>query len=107
MGSRGPGGGRAFGASGEVTAVTGDGFTVKATTPGSDDTTTVSVTVTGDTTVTTTKNAAATALKVGKCVTASGDTDDTGAVTADRISVTDPVDGECTGGFMRGNGGGQ
>lgn len=108
LGSGGPGGGRRmFGTAGKVTAVTDDGFTVKETTPGSDDTTDVTVTVTGDTTVTTTKNAAASVLEVGKCVSATGDSDDTGAVTADRISVTDPVDGECTGGFVRRRGASQ
>lgn len=100
--------GRAFGTAGEVTATTGSGFTVKARTPGSDgsmSTTSVVVTVTAATEVVATKRATATALKVGTCVTASGRTDDTGAVTADRISVSDAVNGECTSGFVRRDGG--
>src|SRR6478752_1999428 len=64
------GGGRGFGTVGEVTAVSGTGFTVSATQPGADDA--------------------------------------TGAVAATTISVSQPVDGECTGGFgMGGMGGGR
>ncbi|MEX0426387.1 hypothetical protein AB3X52_02060 [Nocardioides sp. DS6] len=103
--SGGPSGGRMFGTSGKVTAVTADGFTVAAVTPGSTDTTRVSVKVGSSATVTATKSATASALKVGKCVSATGQTDDTGAVTASRISLSDPVDGECTGGFMGRSGG--
>jgi hypothetical protein len=111
MPSGAPGGMRSggFGTAGEVTAVSADGFTVSATTPGSDETTEVTVTVDGATTYTTTAAAKASAVTVGACVTARGDSDDTGAVTADTISVSQPVDGECTGGFamgMRGQGGG-
>jgi hypothetical protein len=104
FGSGGPGGGRsfAFGANGKVTAVSATGFTVASQFPGASsqaprDTT---VTVSGSTTYTTTKPGTAAALKVGKCVTATGASDDTGAVTADRLVVSDPVDGACTGGFM-------
>jgi Domain of unknown function (DUF5666) len=86
---------------GEVTAVTADGFTVSSTRPGEDDATTVEVTVSADTTYTKNADADSTALKVGRCVNASGDTDGTGAVTADRISVSDATDGQCTGGFVR------
>jgi hypothetical protein len=91
-----------FGANGKVTAVSATGFTVASQFPGTSsqaprDTT---VTVSGSTTYTTTKPGTAAALKVGKCVTATGASDDTGAVTADRLVVSDPVDGACTGGFM-------
>jgi len=96
-----PRGGRMFGTSGKVTAVTADGFTVAARAPGSKATAKVSVEVGSTTTVTTTRSASASALKVGKCVSATGKSDDTGAVSASRISLSDPVDGECTGGFMR------
>ena len=92
---------------GEVTAVSADGFTVSSTRPGEDDTTTVDVTVSGDTTYTINAEADSSALEVGKCVNATGDADDTGAVTAERISVSDAVDGQCTGGFMIRNGGRQ
>jgi hypothetical protein len=82
-----------FGTVGEVTAVSGDGFTVST---GDDE---VSVMVSGDTTYTTTAKATADAVKVGICVNAQGDTDDTGALTATSISVSQKVDGRCTGGF--------
>jgi hypothetical protein len=111
--SGGPGGGRGFvfGANGKVTAVSATGFTVASQFPGTAsqaprDTT---VTVSGSTTYTTTKPGTASALKVGKCVVATGQSDDTGAVTADRLVVSDPVNGSCTGGFTirRGAAGGQ
>lgn len=109
MPSAGPGGGGGFGTSGEVTAVSGDTITVAATSfaPQAEEgaeleTTTVTVTTTGKTTVTTTKAADATALIIGRCVTANGTADDTGAVSAERIEVSDAVDGECSTGFGRG-----
>jgi hypothetical protein len=107
--SGGPGGGRtfAFGANGKVTAVSATGFTVASQFPGTSsqaprDTT---VTVSGSTTYTTTKPGDSSALKVGKCVVATGQSDDTGAVTADRLVVSDPVNGSCTGGFTIRRGG--
>ena len=98
-----------FGTVGAVTAVSGSGFTVAAMgrpTDGSTDSTTTDVTVTvdGSTTYTKTADADADAVKVGVCVAAQGDSDSTGAVTATSISVTDAVDGECTGGFGAGRG---
>lgn len=83
-----------FGTAGEVTAVSADGFTITS----NDEE--VTVTVTGDTTYTTTGDATADAVKAGVCVSAQGDSDDTGAVTASSISVTKAVDGEC--GFRMG-----
>jgi hypothetical protein len=99
-----PGGGRGgFGAFGQVTAVSGTGFTVAQQQFGQDgasgETTDVAVTVSADTTYTPTKAAAASALAVGKCVTATGQADDTGTVAAERIAVSDAVDGQCTGAF--------
>ena len=41
----------------------------------------------------------ASALKVGQCVVAVGQADDTGAVTAQRLVVSAPVDGSCSSGF--------
>ncbi|MEU6136182.1 hypothetical protein [Nocardioides sp. NPDC047086] len=109
MPSGGPGGGGGFGTSGEVTAVSGDTITVAATSfdPQAEEgaepeTTTVTVTTTGETTVTTTRTADASALTIGRCVTANGTADDTGAVSAERIEVSDAVDGECSTGFGRG-----
>ena len=54
-----------------------------------------------DRTYSTTATADGSALTVGRCVQATGDADTTGAVTAARIAVTDPVDGSCAtaGGF--------
>ncbi|WP_328531624.1 DUF5666 domain-containing protein [Nocardioides sp. NBC_00368] len=97
MASGGPGG---RGTSGEVTSVSATGFTVAATSRDSEETASVNVTVGADTTYATTETATKSALTVGRCVTATGETDETGAVTAERISVSDPVDGECTTGFV-------
>lgn len=91
-----PGGGGVFGL---VTAVTDTGFTVESTVPGGESGEPRSVTVSATTTWTTTEAATASALTVGRCVNATGEADDTGAVTATRIAVSDPVDGECVGGF--------
>lgn len=89
------------GAFGEVVAVSADGFTVSATRPGADEATTVEVMVSANTTYTTNADADQTALEVGRCVSATGDSDGTGAVTAERISVSDATDGQCVGGFVR------
>jgi hypothetical protein len=99
---RGFGGLGAFGAFGQVKATSSTGFTVAEQQPGqsgSAQTTDVTVTVSGDTTYTTTKAATAAALEVGRCVSAMGPSDDTGAVAAQRISVSDAVNGQCSGGF--------
>lgn len=96
-------------ANGKVTAVSGSGFTVASSFPGRDSagstsgsstgSTSVKVTVSGSTKYTTTKSADATALKVGKCVVATGQADSTGAVAADHLTVSDPVNGSCESGF--------
>ncbi|ONF66964.1 hypothetical protein AVR91_0223770 [Amycolatopsis keratiniphila subsp. keratiniphila] len=102
-----PGGrdrGQLGGTFGKVTAVTANGFTVESTVPGSQDTRTVAATVSAGTTWKTNAAATAAALEVGRCVTATGKPDDTGAVTATDITITDPVDGECAGMFGRGGG---
>jgi Domain of unknown function (DUF5666) len=102
-GGPGPNGnGVGRGASGQITAMTADGFTVRSTAPpGASAGTTQTNEVTYSSSTTFTKVAAATsaALAVGKCVTAMGDHDSTGAVTATSIQVTDAVNGRCTGGF--------
>lgn len=92
------------GVSGEVSAVDGDTLTVEVSDMGATTTTPTAVTVSGTTTYTTTQDADSSALVVGQCATAMGDSDDTGAVTADTISVSDPVDGACTTGFGGGGG---
>lgn len=86
---------RRGGTAGEVVAVAAGGFTVSTTLPDEDDPTSVEVTVAKATSYSRMADADEAALEVGRCVTATGDTDSTGAVTADRVSVTDPVDGEC------------
>lgn len=106
LASGGPGGqpgGAMFGGTfGRVTAVTDNGFTVDSVGgPGAEDgaTSEVEVTVEQATTYTKTAAADASALKVGRCVMTRGDADDTGAVTATAIAVSDAVDGECAAGM--------
>lgn len=98
-------------ATGKVTAVSAAGFTVESSFPSQGSqgdsgdaqptTQSVSVTTSATTTYTKTATADASALAVGKCVTAVGDHDDTGAVTATSIQVSDAVDGACSSGFGR------
>lgn len=92
-----PGGGDMPGAfiSGTVTAVDGDTVTVESTVPGEDATTTTPMTVSADTTVTATVEASAGDVAVGLCATAQGETDNTGAVSAGSVRLSDAVDGEC------------
>lgn len=98
---------RGFGSVGEVTSLTADGFTVTSQRPGDEDATEITVLVDGDTAYTATADAKASAVEVGRCVVARGESDETGAVTATAVAVSDPVDGECEGGFpMTGPGGG-
>jgi hypothetical protein len=92
-----PGGFRSFGAFGKVTAVSPSGFTVESDLGGQATTTTV--TTTASTTYSTTSSATAAAVKDGVCLQASGNADSTGAITATRIALSQPVDGACTGGF--------
>ncbi|WP_146135337.1 hypothetical protein [Antricoccus suffuscus] len=92
---------------GEVTAINGQGFTVKAvqrkssaatasssksTAPSSraasPTTSNVLVTTTGSTTYTDTVSADASALVVGKCLIATGTADDTGTVAANLLRVS-------------------
>lgn len=121
--SQRPGGERPGGmVLGEVTKVDGDTVTVAAMSlaggPPSDidtepTTETTTVAVGSDTRITTTADADAEDVKVGVCVTAQGEADSAGAITAESIAISQPVDGECgfpggpRGGGMRpGNGAG-
>ena len=90
---------RIGGAVGEVTAVSATGFTVESVLPGKDaaGTSAVTVTVGADTAYTKTARGRASDVEVGVCVTAMGTTDDTGAVTARTIAVSQPRDGQCGG----------
>ena len=98
---------------GEVTAVEAGALTVEAVSlaapsaEGEDEaapTTQMQMLAIDDTTaVTTTVDADADAVAVGACVRATGQTDDVGAVTAETIAVSDPIDGTCDiGGFGMG-----
>lgn len=116
-GGNGNGGPR--GAFGSVTAVNGNTFTVHDTAPANGNAP-ADTTVTVDPSTTYQKNVAADAhaLAVGKCVAALGPTDDTGAVIARSMTITDPGQNGCTtfgggqgrrgqnGGGTRQNGGG-
>ena len=70
--------------------------------------TAATITVTSATAYTTTESATKAALAVGKCLTAFGKADDTGAVTATRVSLSTAGPNGCqTGlGFGRGRVGG-
>jgi hypothetical protein len=87
------GGGRA---AGKVTAVSATGFTVQQDNPQTGATTDVQVTVNGSTTYTKAESANASALKVGECVTANGQADSTGAVTATTIAISQAGPNGCT-----------
>jgi hypothetical protein len=95
-------------ASGSVTSVSGDHLTAKATTfapPAKKNakpkTTTknVKVTLSSATTVTQTVATTADALAVGSCVTAAGTPNDTGTLTAVKVTISDPTNGSCNRGF--------
>jgi hypothetical protein len=70
-------------------------------------TTNKTVTLTSATKITTVRSSTAAAATVGRCVTAQGKSDSTGAVAATTIAVTDPVSGQCIGGFGGFGGGGR
>jgi len=86
---------------GEVTAVGTNGFTVETTLPGSDDASSREVTTSADTTWKQTVASTSKAVKVGRCAMAQGDRDDTGAIAATSIAISDAADGGCAldGGF--------
>jgi Domain of unknown function (DUF5666) len=69
-------------------------------------TTTVKVTIKSTTTYSEDQSAASTNLAVGDCVTASGSTSSTGAVTATSVRITSTGGKTCTTGFGRGATGG-
>lgn len=106
-GTAGPGGNGipgGMGAAGQVTAVSSEGFTVAAVVrPGSDGAATTAATVpikvitSAATTVSVTVPATAVDLAVGRCATALGTTDETGAMAATSIVVREAVDGVCVG----------
>lgn len=99
-------------ASGKVVSVSGSSLVVAARTfsgqanSGSTPATTTTnrtVSITSTTKITTEQKATAAAVKVGRCAAAQGAADSSGTVTAMQVSITDPVNGQCTAGFGRGN----
>ena len=108
----GPGGVGGGAVVGEVTAVAGATVTVAAVEPGSgagegEETTVEQVlSVDADTEVVATVSATADDVAEGSCLTARGEADDLGAVTADSVALSEPVDGSCATG-RGGPGGGR
>lgn len=88
-------------ASGKIQSVSGATIVLQVTNRSTNAVTQDTITTTSATTVTTTAPATAAALKVGECVTATGPTNDTGAVTASRIALSTPGPNGCTAGFGR------
>ncbi len=104
-GASGQRGGFGRGVSGTVESVSGETFVVKVTQPSGGGTATaspsattsnVTVTIGSSATITKTVSSDASALKVGLCAWANGSTDNTGAVTATSIRLSDAVNGACT-----------
>jgi hypothetical protein len=96
------------GAFGKVASVTGPTFVVQRTDRnGANMTTNGTTTVTTDasTTFTTVVSASQSNLAVGQCVAAVGPADQTGAVTANSISIRPPGPNGCFTGARRGQGG--
>lgn len=92
-------------ASGLVTAVSGSTITVQ-TTDADGANATSDITVDDSTTYTKTVSADSSALVVGACVTVMGESDDSGAVAATTLAVSEAGDSGCSTGFG-GPGGGQ
>jgi hypothetical protein len=103
-------------ATGSVVSINGNSmvvaardFTAAGSTTSTPATSNKTVALGSGTKISTTKAATSTAVKVGRCATAEGKADSTGAVAATRISITEPVNGQCSfaggfGGFGRGGG---
>jgi hypothetical protein len=93
---------RAF-ADGKVSSVSGSTLVVAAQQrqPGStkNATTTKKITIGSSTKITTNAATTSRSVAVGKCATAQGKADSTGTVTATSVQITDPVNGQCSGGF--------
>ena len=80
-------------------------MTVNETNPTTKKTSSVVVTLTSTTTFTERQSAAAADLAVGKCATAVGTADTTGAVTARSITISTPGANGCTDRIRRLRGG--
>jgi hypothetical protein len=86
--------------------VNGSTVAVNETNPTTKKVSSVAVTLTSSTTFTERQPAAATDLAVGKCASAVGAADTTGAVTARSITISTPGANGCTTGFGRFGGAG-
>jgi hypothetical protein len=100
-----PGGAGGRGVVGQVQSVSGSGFTVATTAMGDAKSQTYTVTTTTKTTFTEQQKATASAVKVGKCATAAGKIDSTGAVSATSIALSQATNGTCSMGMGRPSGG--
>jgi hypothetical protein len=111
--SNGTGRGGFGGTFGKITNVSSTGFTVSSvarpagTSSSTDAPKSVTVVTGAKTTYTSTAKASSADVKVGRCVTSQGKADDTGAIAATSIAITDPVNGECGFGGFGGRPGGQ
>jgi hypothetical protein len=83
---------------GLVTAVA-DGVLTVAVTDTEGAASSETVATSADTVVTTTAAADETAVVVGRCASARGETDERGGMTATSVTLSDATDGECTSGF--------
>jgi hypothetical protein len=102
-------GGSGFGAvtAGLVTAVDGSTITVQPGDAAGDDSGATTITVDDATTYTTTVAADASAISVGRCVTAQGEADDSGQVAATSLVLSDAGEEGCSTGLGgRGGSGG-
>ena len=89
-------------ATGTVSTLDAGSMTVRTPARGQQASSTVTVTLTGSTSYTETVSATAAALRVGECVSATGQTGSTGAVAASRIALSPAGPTGCsTGGFGR------
>jgi hypothetical protein len=89
---------------GSVTSVSGQQLTVKSQVPATNKkskakTRTVTVTLASSTTLTQTVKGAESDLAVGSCVSANGTVDSLGTITAKNVTISQPVNGSCAGGF--------
>ncbi len=105
-GDSGMGGGGGFGGftSGLVTAVSASSITVE-TTDADGASSSTEVSVDDSTSYTSTAGADSSALAVGACVTAQGEADDSGAVTATSLTVSEAGEDGCSTGFGGAQGG--
>lgn len=95
--------GGAFGRAvfGQVSSVSGSSLVVHEAARGSQAARDVTVTTDSATVITEQRTATAAALQVGKCISAAGTTDATGAVAATRIAISSPTANGCTATFGR------